>query len=88
MPTPELQQMAKDKLKEIFGFDHYRGNQEIIIQSILDGKNTFVIMPTGAGKSLCYQLPAIVQEGTAIVISPLIALIAQKIVATLNSRGI
>ncbi|MFN4086336.1 MAG: RecQ family ATP-dependent DNA helicase [Spirosomataceae bacterium] len=79
MPTPELQQMAKDKLKEIFGFDHYRGNQEIIIQSILDGKNTFVIMPTGAGKSLCYQLPAIVQEGTAIVISPLIALMKNQV---------
>ena len=60
-------------LKKFFGFSKFKGNQEKIITSILDGKDTFVIMPTGGGKSLCYQLPAIVSEGTAIIVSPLIA---------------
>lgn len=79
MPTTAIEQLAKDKLKEIFGFDNFRGNQEVIIKSVLDRKNTFVIMPTGAGKSLCYQLPAIVQDGTAVVISPLIALMKNQV---------
>ena len=56
-------------LKEIFGFDKFKGDQEAIIQSLLDGHDTFVIMPTGGGKSLCYQLPAIILDGTAIVVS-------------------
>ena len=77
----------KDKLKEVFGFDKFRGNQEIIIENILARKNTFVIMPTGAGKSMCYQLPAVMQEGTAIVISPLIALMKNQ-VDQLNAFGI
>ena len=55
-------------LKEIFGFDKFKGDQEAIIQSLLDGNDTFVIMPTGGGKSLCYQLPAMILEGTAIVV--------------------
>ncbi|MEQ9426341.1 MAG: DNA helicase RecQ [Cyclobacteriaceae bacterium] len=77
----------KDKLKEVFGYNSFRGNQEIIIDNIMGGKNTFVIMPTGAGKSLCYQLPAIVKDGTAVVISPLIALMKNQ-VDQMNAVGI
>ena len=69
----------KTKLKEVFGFGQFRGTQEAVIQNILAGHNTFVIMPTGAGKSLCYQLPALVLPGTAIVISPLIALMKNQV---------
>ncbi|MCE7062897.1 DNA helicase RecQ [Dyadobacter sp. CY343] len=69
----------KEKLKEIFGYSQFRGDQEVIIQNILLGKNTFVIMPTGAGKSLCYQLPALVSDGLTIVISPLIALMKNQV---------
>jgi len=77
----------RDKLKEIFGYNQFRGNQETIIQNILSGRNTFVIMPTGAGKSLCYQLPALISEGVAIVISPLIALMKNQ-VDQLNTIGV
>ncbi|MEQ8715760.1 MAG: DNA helicase RecQ [Cyclobacteriaceae bacterium] len=79
--------MLKAKLKEVFGFDNYRGNQEAIIQNLLNNHNTFVLMPTGAGKSMCYQLPAITKEGTAIVISPLIALMKNQ-VDQMNAFGI
>lgn len=82
-----LEVSLKDSLKRVFGYDQFRGTQEKIINHLLDGHNTFVIMPTGAGKSLCYQLPAIVREGTAIVISPLIALMKNQ-VDQMNAVGI
>jgi len=68
-----------DNLQTFFGFDNFKGDQEPIITNILAGKNTFVIMPTGGGKSICYQLPALMSEGTAIVISPLIALMKNQV---------
>jgi ATP-dependent DNA helicase RecQ len=72
-------------LKKYFGFSKFKGLQEGVIQNILEGRNCFVIMPTGGGKSLCYQLPALMQEGTAIVVSPLIALMKNQVDAI---RGI
>lgn len=69
----------KEVLKDVFGFDNFKGNQEAIIKHLLSKKDTFVIMPTGGGKSLCYQLPALMCEGTAIIVSPLIALMKNQV---------
>jgi len=75
----KLEENLKELLKKIFGFDKFKGDQEAIIQSVLAGKDTFVIMPTGGGKSMCYQLPAIISKGTAIIVSPLIALMKNQV---------
>ena len=87
MVVAEEKDTLRGKLKEFFGYTQFRGNQEIVIRNILSGKNTFVIMPTGAGKSLCYQLPAMIQDGLAIIISPLIALMKNQ-VDQMNAYGI
>ncbi|MBI1306494.1 MAG: DNA helicase RecQ [Bacteroidetes bacterium] len=76
--TQQLADIHKS-LKEFFGFDNFKGNQEAVIKAILNKEDCFVIMPTGAGKSLCYQLPALMQKGTAIIISPLIALMKNQV---------
>ncbi len=73
-----------DALKKVFGFDQFKGNQKDVIKSLLAGNDTFVIMPTGGGKSLCYQLPALIKEGTAIIISPLISLMKNQVDAIRN----
>lgn len=81
---PHQEDILTSALKKHFGFDKFKGNQRAIIQNVLDGKDTFVLMPTGGGKSLCYQLPALMMEGTAIIISPLIALMKNQVDAMRN----
>ncbi|MEX1192684.1 MAG: DNA helicase RecQ [Brumimicrobium sp.] len=83
MSVTELTELNR-ALRKYFGYDQFRGDQEEIITNILEGKNTFVIMPTGGGKSMCYQLPALLSEGTAIIVSPLIALMKNQVDAIRN----
>jgi ATP-dependent DNA helicase RecQ len=72
-------EQLQEALQQYFGFDKFKGNQEAIVRSVLEGKDTFVIMPTGGGKSLCYQLPALMSDGVALIISPLIALMKNQV---------
>jgi len=81
---PDREDILTHALKEHFGFDNFKGNQKSIIQNLLDGRDSFVLMPTGGGKSLCYQLPALLMEGTAVIISPLIALMKNQVDAMRN----
>ncbi|MBK5286141.1 MAG: DNA helicase RecQ [Bacteroidia bacterium] len=74
-----VEKSLKSSLQKYFGFDKFKGDQEKVVRNVLDGKNSFVIMPTGGGKSLCYQLPSMLMEGTAIVVSPLIALMKNQV---------
>src|ERR1051326_87401 len=78
-PLPAKKLDLHKALQDHFGFDKFKGNQEKIIESVLAGQDTFVIMPTGGGKSLCYQLPGIVSDGLAIILSPLIALMKNPV---------
>src|SRR3954462_11163661 len=75
----EVETSLQECLQKFFGFDSFKGQQEAIITSLMENKDTFVIMPTGGGKSMCYQLPALVSEGTAIIVSTLIALMKNQV---------
>src|SRR3954447_24954270 len=78
---------ALDQLRKVFGYNSFRGEQAAIVSHVADGGDALVLMPTGGGKSLCYQLPALLREGTAVVVSPLIALMQDQ-VAALTQAGV
>src|SRR6187401_328647 len=79
MGSATAQLSLKGYLQKYFGFDKFKGDQEAVIKNVLNGKDTFVIMPTGGGKSMCYQLPSLIMDGTAVVVSPLIALMKNQV---------
>ena len=89
MAKKNQNQNLTEALKKYFGFDKFKGDQEAIVRNVLNAKNTFVLMPTGGGKSLCYQLPSLLMEGTAIVISPLIALMKNQVdvISSMSEEG-
>ena len=78
-PTAKVPAQARKLLKNVFGFDDFRGGQADVIRRLLEGRSTLAIFPTGGGKSLCYQLPALMLDGLTVVISPLIALMKDQI---------
>ncbi len=82
-----MQNSSKNILNTVFGYPEFRGQQQAIIEAALAGRDSLVLMPTGGGKSLCYQIPAMLKEGTGLVVSPLIALMQDQ-VAALNELGI